>query len=331
VTGDRVPRVLVVGEAIVDLLPPQSLPGSGSMRLTARFGGSPANAAVGLARLQVPVGFAGRLARRGYGPWLRAHLEAEQVDLSASVDADESCTLAVVTLDAAGVASYEFYGPDTADWAWTAAELPDPVGLARSTVHTGSIATGIAPGAAVLTDWLRRLRRQGDVAISYDPNIRPTLLGDVDLVRQVLTPALACAHLVKVSEEDLDVLYPGVTIDEVVKGWLADDTVGAGGFRAGPELVVVTVGSEGAVAWHRDGRRIQRSLPPVDVVDTVGAGDAFTAGLLSCLHEQGALTPARLAAIASSDVEAAIDRANRVASITCTRVGADPPRLDELT
>jgi fructokinase len=326
-----VPKVLVVGEAIVDLLPPNSDAGGGSMQLTARFGGSPANAAVGLARLEVPVGFAGRLARRGYGPWMRAHLAAEHVDLSASVDADESCTLAVVTLDAAGVASYEFYGPDTADWAWAPGELPDTVALAGSTVHTGSLATGIAPGAGVLTEWLRRLRRQGDVAISYDPNIRPTLLGDVDLVGQVLAPTLDCAHLVKVSEEDLGVLYPGVAIEEVVKGWLAEQVIGAGGLRSGPEIVVVTVGADGAVAWHRDGRRIQRSLPAVDVVDTVGAGDAFTAGLLSCLHERGVLTPAGLAAIATTDVEGAIDRANLVASITCTRAGADPPRRDELT
>jgi fructokinase len=324
--------VLVVGEAIVDLLPPVLQPGSGSMQLTARFGGSPANAAVGLARLGVPVGFAGRLARRGYGPWLRTHLEAEQVDLGPSIDADESCTLAVVTLDDAGVASYEFYGPDTADWAWRAGELPDPAGLAGSTVHTGSLATGLAPGAVVITEWLRRLRRNGDVAISYDPNIRPSLLGDVDLVSEVLLPPVACAHLVKVSEEDLGVLYPGIPLGEVATGWLAGGGLEPGrDTAAGPELVVVTVGGDGAVAWHRDGRKIKRSHPPVDVVDTVGAGDAFTAGLLSCLYEQGTLSPGGLAAIATADIEAAMDRANRVAAITCTRSGADPPRLDELT
>jgi fructokinase len=321
-TAELPPRMLVVGEVVIDLLPPVTDVAGGSMQLTGRFGGSPANAAVGLARLGVPVGFGGRLATKGYGSFLRAHLEHEGVDLTASVDAAEACTLAVVTLDDAGVASYEFYGPDTADWAWQEGELPDPASLAGGAVHTGSIATGIAPGAAVIVGWLARLRARGDVAISYDPNIRPSLLGDVDLVGAVVAPALASAHLAKVSEEDLEVLYPGAATDEVVKGWLSGP---------GPDLVIVTRGPAGAIAWHRDGRQITRTSPPIDVVDTVGAGDAFTAGLLSSLHGAGLLTPARLGTIPTSDIEAALDRANRVAAITCTRAGANPPRLADLT
>jgi fructokinase len=326
------PTVLVVGEVLVDVLP--SRPGEhgsarqdAAMSLTGRFGGSPANVAVGLARLEAPVAFAGRLARRGYGPWLRSHLAAEKVDLDLSVDADEPCTLAVVNIDAAGVATYEFYGPDTADWAWKPEELPPAATLTGGCVHTGSLATGLEPGAGVICAWLRELRRQGDVAISYDPNIRPSLLGEVDLVGQVVAPALASAHLVKVSEEDLGVLHPGVAVEEVINGWLAGHE---GNDEEGPTLVVVTAGEDGARAWHADGRFVHRTTPKVTVVDTVGAGDAFTAGLLSYLHEQGLLTPGGLVSIGTENLEAAVDRGNRVASLTCTRPGADPPHRGAL-
>ncbi len=321
--------MVVVGEALVDLLP--STPATatlgdvaGSMQLTGRFGGSPANVAVGLARLDVPVGFAGRLARRGYGPWLRAHLQAEGVELDLSVDADEPPTMAVVTLDPSGVASYEFYGPDTADWAWLAHELPDPAALAGASVHTGSLATGLPPGAGVICKWLERLRQREDVTISYDPNIRPSMLGDADLANGVVAPVLSCAHLVKVSEEDLDVLHPGVGVEDVVGRWLSVRDA------SGPSLVVVTAGKAGATAWHRSGRVVQRTPPGVKLVDTVGAGDAFTAGLLSALEGRGLLTPAALTAITEPDIERALDRANLVAALTCGRAGADPPRLKDL-
>lgn len=333
--------MLVVGEVLVDLIPttpasvasgvmvdliPAASPSgaAGAMVVQARFGGSPANVAVGLARLGVAVGFAGRIARAGYGPWLRAHLVAEGVDLEPSVPADEPCTLAVVTLDAGGAATYEFYGPGTADWAWRPEELPPPAALAGGAVHTGSLATALRPGAATLTAWLARLRRQGNVAITYDPNIRPTLIGDLDPVEDVVRPPLACAHLVKASDEDLATLYPRVAARDVAGEWLS------GSDRDGPHLVVVTQGEAGATAFHRDGRVLSRPAPRVDVVDTVGAGDSFTAGLLSALAEMGRLTPDGLAGIGDEDLAGAVDRANLAAGVTCTRAGADPPRRAEL-
>jgi fructokinase len=313
--------VLVLGEVLIDLLP--RAPAEGVIPLEGRFGGSPANVAVGLARLGCPVGFAGRLAGAGYGPWLRHHLEDEGIDLVASVAADEPCTIALVTLDGQGAATYELYGPESADWAWKASELPLAESLAGSCVHTGSLATALPPGAGVLHDWLRRLRRQGDVAISYDPNIRPSLLGGADL-HDVVGPALSSAHLVKVSEEDLAFLDPGGMVDEVVRKWLS---VGPG---QGPEIVVVTAGAAGATAWHRDGRRLEQPALATVVVDTVGAGDAFSAGLLSSLAAAGVLSPDGLASIDDVTLAAAMTRAALVASITCSRAGADPPRTAEL-
>jgi len=294
------------------------------MGLEGRFGGSPANVAVGLARLGCPVRFAGRLARGGYGPWLRDHLASEGVDMSAAVTADEPCTLAVVTLDETGTASYELYGPESADWAWTSAELPKPQELAVAGVHTGSLAAALPPGGDVISEWLGRLRRHGNVAICYDPNVRPSLLGGIDLPATVRR-AVGCAHIVKVSDEDLAVLQPGVPVEDVALSWLAP-----GGPPPGPEIVVVTRGAAGAVAWHRDGRRLERAAPRSVVVDTVGAGDAFCAGLLSSLAGSGTLDPAALASIDDAVLASALERAVVVASITCTRAGADPPRLADL-
>ena len=313
--------VVVVGEVLVDLLPAAGAASANVIRLEGRFGGSPANVAVGLARLGCPVAFAGRLGRDGYGSWLKNRLVAEGIDLGPSVAAAEPCTLAVVTLDTAGVATYELYGRETADWAWKPSEMPDPAGMAGSCVHTGSLTTALPPGAGVIIEWLNRLRRRGDVAISYDPNMRPSLLGDADL-GAVVAPLVRCAHLVKVSEEDLATIEPGRSADEIARSWLSGPP--------GPEVVVVTAGGAGAAAWHRDGRHLSRGAPPVGVVDTVGAGDAFSAGLLSSLAAAGALSPEGLATISDDVLAAALERAVVVASITCSRPGADPPHLAEL-
>jgi fructokinase len=317
------PGVLVVGEVLVDLLSGRST-GPGAMSLDARFGGSPANVAVGLARLEVPVRFGGRLARAGYGPWLRRHLEEEGVDLQASVVADEACTLAVVAVDSQGLGSYTFYGRDTADWAWRPDELPDPASLAGWTVHTGSLATALMPGAAVLVRWLQRLRSRGDVTVSYDPNVRASLLGEADPV-SLVAPVLATAHLVKASADDMAALYPGASFDEIAREWLSPAAD-----AAGPEIVVVTLGERGALAWHRDGRRLRSPGRAVPLVDTVGAGDAFGAGLVSWLWRSGRLSPQGLRSIDDEAFAGSLDWAGRVAALACGRPGANPPRLAEL-
>lgn len=312
-------RLVVVGEALLDLLPAeQAPPGAGAaLALRALPGGSPANVAVALARLGVPVTFAGRFSTGALGRWRRQCLGVEGVDLAASVDADRPATLAAVTVDAGGVASYQFYGPETADWWWRAEELPAPAALAGGAVHTGSLATAMTPGAAVLAGWAEEVRGREDVVISYDPNVRPSIVGGVDECREAVAPWLGVAHVVKVSEEDIATLYPGRSPAAVAEWWLAA--------ARGPELVVVTAGAAGAGAWHRDGRCLSRPAPPVRVVDTVGAGDAFTAGLLAALREGGWLSPAGLAAIDDGALGAALDLGAAVASVTCSRPGADPP------
>ena len=347
------PTVIVVGELLADLAAPHGsgagvsgaggsagasgspesggsgAGGSGSgpappsegLALIARPGGSPANIAVGLARLGVTARFSGRISTGGLGPWLGEHLRANGVDLQLCVAAPERPTLAVVTLDQSGVPAYSFYGADTADWHWQPGELPDDSEQAgASAVHSGSLACALPPGAAVLADWLDSVHSQGQVLVSYDPNIRPGLIGDLDETRRRVEGRIARAHLVKASEEDLAALYPGESALEAAQSWIA----------RGPELVVVTLGHGGALGVRPERSVRARRAVAVEVVDTVGAGDSFAAALLAWLADAGALHPGGPARLSDDQVDAALDTANAVASITCSRAGADPPRRHEV-
>lgn len=315
--------ILICGEALIDLVPEPGDGGPGGpARFTAHPGGSPANTAVGLARLGTRTAFAGRLAREGFGPILREHLAGNGVDLRYAVDAPELASLAVVSLDERGRAEYVFYVEGTADWQWSAAELPAALPDDVTAVHAGSIALGKSPGADVLTDLLRRER--GRRTVSVDPNVRPSLVGDrsayLDRVRDWLT----IADLVKVSDDDLAWLYPDIGWEQAARYWQA----------AGPSVVVVTRGANGSSAFLAgagpDPEPVVRPGRQVDVVDTVGAGDSFSSGLLDWLDRHDRLGPGGLAALTPGEAGAALDFAATVAAVTCSRAGADPPRRDEL-
>jgi fructokinase len=334
-TGD-VARTLVVGECLVDLAPASSgAAGEGSAgtgkvgawarQLVAMPGGGPANIAVGLARLGVPTTFAGRFSREGFGPWLRSYLVANGVDLAPSVNADEDATLALVTLDDQGRAAYTFYGPGTADWQWKASELPDlespeAPGLGIGAVQTGSIALTLEPGADVLAEWLADIRRAGRVLVSFDPNIRPSLVGDLSGYRERFAGVISSSHIVKASDEDIEVLYPGESASDVADRWLSE----------GVSLVVITQGALGATAFHETGASAQWAPPHIEVADTIGAGDSFSAALLAYFAKTGLLAPAALATLSEGHLHDAIAQAVSASALTCTRPGADPPTEQEL-
>jgi fructokinase len=314
-------KVLVIGEALVDLTVEQG-PNDTPLRLLAHPGGSPANVAVGLARLGVPTAFAGRISATGFGPWLRTHLQSNAVDTAPSVTARENASVALVTLDNAGVPAYTFYVEGTADWQWRASELPDVRPVDVAAVHMGSLAAALDPARSVLKEWIGAVYLGGRVFISFDPNVRPTLIDDLPRYRDQMVSLVALAHLVKVSEQDLDELYPSEDPIEVAARWAA----------SGPATVVVTHGPEGASAVRAGNPEIvRRPAAPVAVVDTVGAGDAFTAGLLGWLAERDALATARIAALDAAEMANWLDFAGRVAAVTCSRPGADPPRRSELS
>ncbi len=304
-TCDPQPVVTVLGEAVVDLV--QGPDG----RFTAHPGGSPLNVAVGLARLGVPATLLARFSTSRFGRILRAHADANGVDLRHAVDTDDPATLAIASLADDGVATYDFYVDGTADWQWRDDEL-SPALTGRGILHTGSLAVFRFPGADRVADALRTARAEGAL-ISIDPNIRPGLLGTPAQARARVEELIRLAHLVKASEEDGAWLYPGRPVEDVLRHWR----------DLGAALAVVTLGAGGALALSGT-RTFRQPAPAVEVVDTIGAGDAFTAGLLADLS--------RAADGWSDDVVAAALRyAVEVAAVTCTRAGADPPYRHELS
>jgi len=313
--------ILVCGEALVDLVPATGpVPGTGLIpraAAVARPGGSPANVAVGLGRLGVAVALLTRLSTDHNGELIRAHLEQSHVDLSLAVRTPDPATVATVTLDPAGDAAYTFGIAGGADDGWCLADLPAELPAGAPLFVSGALALAIPAMAATVTALLARER--GHRLLALDPNPRPALTPDRATLLSTLDEWLALADLVKVSEEDLAWTFPGQSPAEVARRWRA----------AGPSLVVVTRGADGVYALGPAGP-VELPAPPVELVDTVGAGDAFTAGLLAGLDRSGSLNPDSLARIGPADLTTALRFAGRVAAATCARPGADPPWAADL-
>jgi fructokinase len=308
------PVVAVIGEALVDLAPNGP---SGGYR--ASPGGSPFNVAVGLARLGNRTSLMARFADDRFGRVLRAAAIAEGIDLAGAPHATERTTRAIASLDDATRAVYEFDLEGTADWQWTAAELSR---LRRDTevLHFGSIASWTPPGSERIAERVRKARACGGVLISYDPNIRPAVLGARNRGVELVEQSVRCAHVVKTSREDIEWLYPDRAADDVVAQWN----------RLGPGLVIVTDGAHGASAYRGTRQPLHRPGRRVAVVDTIGAGDAFTAGLLTGLIRRRLHRDGRLAEISDETLARIMDDAVLISAVTCERAGADPPRLEEL-
>ena len=310
---DRLPTFAVIGEALLDLAAPADDGAS-----IARPGGSPMNVAIGLARLGQPTAFAGRLSDDPIGTLLRRHLERSAVDLRHVVHAADPSTIALVELSE-GQARYEF-SLRGADFQWSAVELAFLPGGAQA-VHFGSLASWLPPGDAAVGAAIGRLRRDGSVLISYDPNVRPALLPDAAAARRQIEQSVRLAHIVKASSEDLAWLYGAAETAGAVAGrWLG----------LGAEVVVITAGPDGATAWTRRQPPVTRPAFPAPLADTVGAGDAFTSGLLDALARRGLLAPASLAELGEvATLAGVLDDAALIAGITVSRAGADPPLATE--
>ncbi|WP_327178728.1 carbohydrate kinase [Streptomyces sp. NBC_01335] len=310
------PPVTVIGEAVADAFLGTTAP-DGSTPLTVHAGGGPANTAVALARLGTPTRFAGRLSKGPLGTLLRERLASSGVDLAASVTSARPATLALARIDENGGASYDFYAEATADWQWTPAELTAALAAEppSACVHTGSLALALPPGAAAIEAALEHARHTATVCV--DPNVRPTLV-DVERLRSRLPHWCALADIVRVSADDVELLMPGTGPDEAADRLLA----------AGAGLAVVTLGGDGALARTR-GLDVRVSAPAVDVVDTIGAGDAFTAGLLHRLAADG-LLGGRLDGLTAPALRAATEFAAAVAARTCAVAGAQPPYAAEM-
>jgi len=304
--------IVVCGEALIDLVPTD---GADSYR--ARPGGSPTNVAVGRGRLGVDVRRVTRLAEDHFGRLLRDHLDGSHVDLRWAVPAQEPSTLAVVSLDAAGLAEYAFYVRGAADGGWTPRDLPAVLPDGAVLHVSGSLALGLASMGDTFEALLER--EHGRRVVTLDPNVRPPIDGDDGALRARLDGWLGLVDLVKVSADDLAWLAPDEPVASVAARWL----------DRGPSLVVVTLGPDGALAVGRAGS-VELPGVAVTVADTVGAGDAFTSGLLAALDTAGRLSHDGLVTIGPGELTDALTFAQRIATITCTRVGADPPWRHEL-
>ena len=320
------PTIAVVGEVVADaVLPPDGIV-DGAAHLTVHPGGGPANFAVAVSRLGSTARFAGRLSTGALGALCRAKLEASGVDLSASEAASEPATLAIAKLDDSGAASYEFYTHGTADWAWTDETLaplvdgpfpPSASGAGDSPVaiHTGTLALALQPSGQVIENLLARARPQ--LTVSIDPNLR-TLLIPVETYRAVIDRWAELSDILRLSEDDLDQLWPG---------WTPEDAA-AHLHELGVPLVVVSLGADGAFASLR-GEHIRVPIAPTRLVDTVGAGDSFHGGMLHHLAQAGQLG-GRLETLDLDALTDALTFASRVSAVTCSRAGANPPWASEL-
>lgn len=305
---------VVCGEALMDVYMGGSTPTG--MTLDARIGGSPLNVAQGLARLARPSAFLTGLSTDALGERLLASLKAEGVDTSLILRNDAPSTLSVVSVDASGVPRYAFHGNGAADRQITHDTLP-ALPPATRVLQFGSYALAVEPVGSALRALAARERDRR--LIAYDPNVRLNVEPDLAHWRAVVEQMVSIAHLVKVSDEDLGLLYPAETPEQVAARWLAQ----------GAALVAVTRGSHGASAWTRAAQADVPS-PETKVIDTVGAGDTFQAALLTWLDEHGALTPEALSNLDAASLDTLLRFAARAAAITCSRRGADMPRRADL-
>lgn len=306
--------ILVCGEALMDVFAERET--ATGLMLDARVGGSPFNMAVGLARLGQRVAMLASVSDGFLGDRLHRALHAEGVDTSTVMRLAAPTTLGVVGLDDRGVPSYAFYGEGAADRQLPPRAL-DALPARLRAVQLGSYTLVVDPIAATLRALVER--EHGRTLIAYDPNLRLNVQPDAQRWRDVLAWMLPRTDLLKISDEDLSLLEPGLAPEAFAERALA----------AGVRLVVVTRGAAGASAWTA---RARADADPVKVtvVDTVGAGDTFQAALLTWLAEHGQLARDALPALPAADLSAALAFATRAAAITCSRRGADLPRRAEL-
>lgn len=298
---------LVVGEALIDIV--HRADGT----IDEHPGGSPANVAITLGRLGRPIRLLTWIGEDAYGRLVQRWLDGSHVELIGASTGASHTSLATARLDVSGGATYDF------DLEW---RLPPVAQIPAEAVvvHAGSISATLDPGAQNVLDLVTRAR--ATATITYDPNIRPAIVGRSEHTRERVEALVALADVVKVSDEDLRWLYPGTEPRASAADWHK---------RTGAP-VVMTRGEQGALAWTRGGL-IEVLAPFVTVADTVGAGDSFMGALIDGLWSAGLLGAARradLLAVESSTMATILERCVRLAAITVGRAGANLPRLAEL-
>lgn len=306
--------ILVCGEALIDLF--IGAPSPTGLTAEAVAGGSPFNVATGIGRLGRPAAFLSTLSEDAFGSFLADKLTEAGVSPAYVQRCPKRTTLSVIATSATGQPQYSFYAEDSADRALSPEALPSLLPDDVNAIAAGSYALGVDPIASAIETLLHR--EAGRRVISLDPNVRPRVVGDLSRYRERFERLLAHATIVKASDEDIELLYSTQDLVSAARSWL----------KLGPKLIIVTRGENGPIAVSHT-FVLERPAPQVHVVDTVGAGDTFHAGLLSWLDANSLLTPDAIAHLSEAHVTAALDFAAAAAAIVCTRRGANPPTWDE--
>ncbi|WP_421693930.1 carbohydrate kinase family protein [Aestuariivirga sp.] len=305
--------ILCCGEALIDFLPRKTADGGTAYQPFC--GGSVYNTAIALGRLGVPVGLYTGLSTDFFGDMLREGLAASKVSLSYAKSWDKPSTLAFVKLTK-GHARYSFFDDNSAGRMLTRRDLPKLEAKVQA-LHFGSISLIPEPGGDTLEALMKREAKAR--VISFDPNIRPGMIANRRAHLARLHRMIAMADIVKVSDEDVVWMTGKDDAKAAARKWL----------KLGAKIVLVTRGGKGVDAFT-GGYAISRPAEKVKVADTVGAGDTFTAGLLTALRAMKLLHKPKLAAIGERDLATAMSFAARAAAITCSRPGADPPWAREM-
>jgi len=305
--------ILCCGEALIDMLPRTTTDGEAAF--APYVGGAVFNSAIALGRLGAPAGFFSGLSSDLFGGQFRDALGASKVSSTYAHTSPRPTTLAFVRLNN-GQATYTFYDENTAGRMLTIEDLPK-LGSEIEAMLFGAISLISEPAGSAYEEFMRREHEAR--VMMLDPNIRPNFIPDKARHLRRIREMMAMADIVKLSDEDLKWFDEAGSHEDVVRNWL----------DRGPKLIVVTHGSEGAVGYSK-AHKVTVMPQKVKVVDTVGAGDTFNAGILASLHEQGLLTKAAIGELPEDAIRKALELGAKAAAVTVSRAGANPPWRHEI-
>lgn len=307
--------ILCCGEALIDMIPAPTKAGLDGF--VPHCGGAVFNTAIALGRLGMQTGMLTGLSNDMFGQKLTDALKASHVEISHVITTDRPTTLAFVRL-LNGHATYDFYDENSAGRMLKPDDMP-MLPAEISALYFGGISLACEPGADAYASLLER--ESDGRAVMLDPNIRPSFIRDIDRYRSRLERMLTLTDIVKVSDEDLNWILPDpMSLLEKVEAML----------NKGPSLVILTRGGEGATGFLSNGTEVQVPAVRAQICDTVGAGDTFNAGVLAKLSELGQLRKSSLNQLSEGILRDVLSHGARVAAITVSRVGANPPWAGEL-